>query len=163
MFNSSPEDLKNALVDIYTNNYPSFITQVQARHSTDPITIENFKDIFTGDATRTKEIKAWPSLAITTGDVISIQVTEQQRHVFWQTQIYVRYFLRHANISILGKLLDRHLEATMLMFEEPPYRTINGKVDSFEFLRAEVTDSILALGPTSYVKGLEVQWEARHR
>lgn len=162
MFRHTPEDLKKRLMSYFENDYPAFINQVEADHVDDPVTIAPFKELIYGDATRVKEIKAWPALAITSADSFPIERTQQHFVALWQTQIYCRYFIRNSVLGELEKIVDRHIEATLKMFEVSPYKTLGGLATSFEFLRAEKTDSILPEGASIYIRGLEVQWEVRH-
>ena len=86
-----------------------------------------------------------------------------EANILWHTQIYLRTFIRDSNVARLEKHLDRHLQAQLLMFEAYPNNNLDGLASSFEFMRAEPTQSILPLGATSYIRGLETQWECRHR
>lgn len=161
-FVNSPEMLKIAIKEIFEIDYPTFQSAINARWN-DGIELPEFKRIEYGDVNSPNEVKAWPTLAILSGDVFPVLTTEQRRDIKYSTRIYIRTFLRHANISILDKHLDRTLEAQMLMFEEDPYNTINHKASELRFLLAEPTATHNPAGSTNYIRALELQYEAIHR
>jgi len=160
-FIHSPGELKNQLVQYFTNDYATFMAQVDSRWN-DGTVLPTVADIFLGDATKTKEIKQYPTVAILTGDVFPIERVQQFSNTQWQTGIFIRTFLRHSNLSTLEKYLDRTLEAQLKMFESDPYNHLSGLAKSFEFMRAEPTDSWNPPGATLYVRCLETQWECQH-
>lgn len=160
-FNHTPEELKKELLSIYQNDFPSFALAVDTKWN-DDISLPDIKDCFVGDATKVKEIKVFPSVAILSGDVFPVERVEQYRNTQWHTMIYIRTFIRHSNLSILETLLDRFLEAQIEMFESHPFYNLNGKAKSFEFFRAEPTDSFNPAGATLYIRCLETQWECQH-
>lgn len=160
-FVHSPGQIKNRILGYYQNNYSTFQDAVDAEWN-DTVTLEDIKDVFIGDATKVKEIKAFPSVAILSGDVFPVERVEQYRNTQWHTMIYIRLFLRNSNLSTIEKMLDRSLEAQLQMFETYPYNNLGGYAKSFEFLRAEPTDSFNPPGATLYIRCIETQWECQH-
>src|SRR5574337_860652 len=160
-FIHSPEELKNKVIGFYQNSYPSYQAAVNNKWN-DGVSLEAIKDVFLGDATKTKEIKVYPTVAVLSGDVFPVQRVEQYRDILWHTMIYIRIFLRNSNLSILEKMLDRSLEAQLQMFEDNPQYNLGGLAKSFEFLRAEPTDSFNPPGATLYIRCIETQWECEH-
>ena len=161
-FRHSPEEIKKRIVGYYEDEYPAYLVAEGALWPDDVVPLATFKEVIYGDATTVKEIKAYPALAVTSGDVIAILRAEQGQVLQWQTQMYIRYFLRDSNLAYLEKQLDRHISATLKMFETAPFRTIGGLAQSFEFQRIEVPPSLLPLGATVFIRGIELQYEVRH-
>lgn len=161
-FVNSPETLKNEIVSIFTDIYPTYQAQVDTLWN-DGIELPLYKKIDKGDVNTPREIREWPTLAILSGDVFPSLTTQQRRDIFYRTRIYIRTFLRHANVAILDAHLDRTLQAQLLMLEEYPYSNLRGKANSLHFMLAEPTSSHNPAGSTQYMRALEVQFEVEHR
>lgn len=162
-FEHSPEELKKQILILFTDNYRTYLDAVQTDWASDPIDLETPKQTFLGSATRIQEIKTWPAIGILSGDVFAIEQTQQYRTTGWETQVFIRTFLRDSNVGRLDKTLDRHLQAQLRMFEDYPGYNLNGSARSFQFMRAEPTNSILPLGAGIFIRGLETQWQVRHK
>jgi hypothetical protein len=162
-FVHSPGQLKNQLLSYFQNNYATFTAAVNAEWN-DGVSLPTIADVFIGDATKTKEIKQFPTVAVLSGDVFPVftERVQQFSNTQWQTGIFIRTFLRHANVSTLEKYLDRTLEAQLQMFEADPYNHLSGLAKSFEFMRAEPTDSWNPPGASIYIRCLETQWQCQH-
>jgi hypothetical protein len=163
LFVNSPEAIKKKIQEIFSLHFRTHLDSVSALWEDDPIELVGYDDIFLGSATRTKEIKSWPSLAILSSDVYATEVSQQGKVITWNTQVYLRTYLRDSNVARLDKTLDRYLQAQLHMFDSYPASNLDGMAKSLDFMRYEPTSSILPTGASIFIRGMETQWEVRHR
>jgi len=163
LFENSPEAIKKKIQEIFNLHFRSHLDYVHGLWTNDQIELENYRDIFLGSATSVKEIKAWPSLAILSSDVYATEVSQQGKVMTWNTQVYLRTFVRDSNVTRLDKILDRYLQAQLHMFDNYPASNLDGIAKSLDFMRYEPTSSILPTGASIFIRGMETQWEVRHR
>lgn len=145
-----PETLKSRLRTYYKANYVTYLAQAEANHADDPIPLEDFKDhIFSNVRVFQTGLRQYPYWEIS--DTVSRAETEAQQSALagqWGTILEMRYKFRETDLEKLAKTINRHQEATLLMFAaderlggvlpqgftDPEFRTIESNEPFFQGL-----------------------------
>lgn len=154
-----PETIKSRVRIYYKANYATYLTQTEANHADDPITLVDFKDhIFSNARVFQTGLRQYPYSEFS--HTVSRAETEAQQSALagqWGTLIEIRYKFRDTDLERLAKTIDRHQEATLLMFaaDERLGGALPQGFRDPEFRLIESTDPFL--------QGLVVRIRVRHK
>lgn len=154
-----PETIKAGLRTYYQTNYATYLTQTEANHAADPITLGDFKDhIFSNVRVFQTGTRQYPYSEFS--HTISRAETETQQSALagqWGTLVEIRYKFRDADLERLAKTIDRHQEATLLMFAADE-RLGGALPQGFTDLEFRVIES-----NEPFFQGLMVRFRVKHK
>lgn len=154
-----PEAIKAGLRTYWQANYATYLGQTEANHTSDPITLEDFKDhIFSNVRVFQTGARQYPySEFCHTVDRAETEAQQSALAGQWGILIEIRYKFRGTDLEQLAKTIDRHQEATLLMLaaDERLGGVLPRGFTDLEFRVIESTEPFL--------QGLIVRFRARHK
>lgn len=111
-----PETIKARLKTYYESSYATYLTQVEANHADDPITLDAFKAHVFSNPRLFQVNRDYPYWDV--ADTVSRADSEAQQSATagqWSTIIEIRKRFRSSDLEELAKTINRHQEAFLLM------------------------------------------------
>jgi len=158
---TNPEAIKKKLQALFEDSYGDYLDTVEGNHSDDEITLDDFAQIIYGDISSVQQVKSWPALAILSNTSTIAVRGEGGVWNIWNTDIELRLFFRHQEVTELAKIVDRHLEALMTFLGD--YDTLEGTILGIQGVSFTPTETILPPGSTMFAKGLQVLIRTQHK
>lgn len=156
-----PEDIAKRLIAHFEANWATYLAQVEANRADDPITLDDFQERLYADEGVFNASRQYPVLEVFDVDTRLFIESQQQGAIYYLTAVEIRTRCRHQDPIALAKIVDRHLEAFMLMAEADPtlgQGVPDGQLRSLQtaVIRAEIV-------PDENFRGRRFRFGVKHR
>jgi len=160
----TPESILRQIISIYEDNYATSLATVESNwEDTDDIDLDDFitREITT-DPTALDKQWLLPAMSVAIGPIRET-VTEgwQQGKTSYDMQTMITYYLQHNDVTILAKIIARHIEATLDLFRLYPAFGWRGATNKIVPGSVQFIPSQTSTRGNAYVKGLMVQLDFR--
>lgn len=152
------------IISVYEDNYATSLATVEANWTdTEAIDLTDFQiRTITTDPTALDKHWLLPAMSVAIGPIREFAGEGWQRNkTAYDMQTMITYYLQHNDVTLLAKVIARHIEATLDLFRQYPAFGWRGATDKIvpgtvQFIPSETTTR-----GNAYVKGLMVQFDFR--
>ncbi len=161
----TPESILRQIISLYEDNYATSLATVESNwEDTEDIELTDFLTrTITSDPNALERQWHLPAMTATYGPIREAAITSQlqQYHSFFDMQTLLTYYLSNPDATILGKIVSRHIEATLDMFKRFPGLGMQSGKDRVVPGTMRFSPSLSALRGAALVKGLLIQFDFR--